>query len=157
MLPTVCRNVSQLGQMAKIVSASLVLKGAPRVAGTQLVRLMSEKARVETRRRLQSVEPPLQLSHPRQDVHRRIDADRFGLRSLQRRQLVRAGNLGHVRRFLCRPSRPEAHPDRLRLRGTSLPKGFPSHRLRRGILGGLSVREEKNESFLPFFSVQKEE
>ncbi|BES98262.1 NADH dehydrogenase (ubiquinone) Fe-S protein 3 [Nesidiocoris tenuis] len=63
MLPTVCRNVSQLGQMAKIVSASLVLKGAPRVAGTQLVRLMSEKARVETRPTVRKPEAHISVPH----------------------------------------------------------------------------------------------
>lgn len=48
--------------------------------------------------------------------------------------------VGHVWGVLRQPPRPEAHPDRLRLRGSSLPEGLPPLWIRRGELCSESLR-----------------
>ncbi len=51
-----------------------------------------------------------------------------------RRDLVGARGLGPVRHHLLRPARSAPHPDRLRLRRSSVAQGFPADRLYRGPL-----------------------
>ena len=94
--------------------------------------------------RVQPPVSPLQLPHPRQDIHGRADSARVCVRHLRRRQLVRAGDLRHVRSLLCQPPRSAADPHRLRIRGAPAQEGFPPLR----ILGG---RKNKLEIFTTVF------
>src|SRR5579885_603568 len=84
--------------------------------------------------RLQPPEHPQQPAHPAQARDRRGEAGSDRDRDLQVRRLVRARDLGSLRRLFRRPSRLAPPSHRLRLRGPSAAQGLSAYRLCRAAL-----------------------